>query len=82
MTLRLHPVYQELIEKAIRSHEKNRNPEGITSEDVDRARLYCYAFRRHTIGTFHATRQVLWRGRNRHRWRPHGGAGRARPSMT
>jgi hypothetical protein len=59
MTLRLHPVYQELIEKANRSHEKNRNPEGITAEDADRARLYAYAFRRHTIGTFHATREVL-----------------------
>lgn len=75
MTVRQHPVYRELIEKATRSHEKNRNPEGITSEDVERARLYCYAFRRHTIGTFHATRQAMlarpistplaaaWRGR-------------------
>ena len=59
MTLRLHSIYQELIEKANQSHEKNRNPEGVTGEDVDRARLYCYAFRRHTIGTFHATRHVL-----------------------
>jgi hypothetical protein len=59
MTLRMHPIYRELTEKAERSHEKNRNPEGITAEDMDRARLYCYAFRRHTIGTFHATRQVL-----------------------
>jgi hypothetical protein len=59
MNLRMHPGYQELVERARQSHEKNRNPEGITLEDVDRARLYCYAFRRHTIGTFHATRQVL-----------------------
>jgi hypothetical protein len=59
MTPQWHPVYQELVEKATRSHEKNRNPEGVTPEDIDRARLYCYAFRRHTIGTFHATRQVL-----------------------
>jgi mannose-6-phosphate isomerase-like protein (cupin superfamily) len=59
MTLQFHPVYQELVEKASRSHEKNRNPEGITAQDIQRARLYCYAFRRHTIGTFHATRQVL-----------------------
>ena len=59
MTLQTHPVYSELIEKASQSHEKNRNPEGITAQDVDRARLYCYAFRRHTIGTFHATRQLL-----------------------
>ena len=62
MTLRMHPGYQELVEKAQRSHEKNRNPEGITPEDADRARLYCYAFRRHTIGTFHATRQLLSAG--------------------
>jgi hypothetical protein len=59
MTFRLHPLYRELIEKAYRSHEKNRNPEGITAEDIERARLYCYAFRRHTIGTFHATRQAV-----------------------
>lgn len=59
MTSAWHPVYGELVEKAARSHEKNRNPEGIAAEDVDRARLYCYAFRRHTIGTFHATGQVL-----------------------
>ena len=59
MTFRMHPCYQQLVEKAQRSHEKNRSPEGITAEDVELARLYGYAFRRHTIGTFHATREIL-----------------------
>jgi len=29
VTLRLHPIYQELIEKATRSREKNRNLKGL-----------------------------------------------------
>jgi hypothetical protein len=57
--LRLHPAYEQLIEKATRSHEKNRSPEGVGSANVGRARLYSYAFRLHTIGTFHATRIAL-----------------------
>lgn len=59
MELRMHPVYGKLIEKAYLSHEKNRSPEGIAPDDVCRARLYSYAFRLHTIGTFHATGQAL-----------------------
>ena len=70
--MQLHPIDQELVDKAARSHNKNRNPEGITDADVDLARLYCYAFRRHTIGTFHATRQALWPGRSRRPRPPRG----------
>lgn len=55
----MHPGYQAIIEKAERSHEHNRNPEGIDEDDVALARLYCYAFRAHTIGTFHAARLAL-----------------------
>ncbi len=55
MTLRMHPAYKDLIDKAYQSHEKNRSPEGITADDITQARLYSYAYRLHTIGTFHAT---------------------------
>ena len=55
----MHAAYQELMEKARLSHEKNRSPEGIGPEDVELARLYSYAFRLHTIGTFHATREAI-----------------------
>ena len=55
MTLRMHQAYKDLIDKAYQSHEKNRSPEGITADDITQARLYSYAFRLHTIGTFHAT---------------------------
>jgi hypothetical protein len=55
----MHPEYAELIARAVRSHERSRNPDGITSGDVARARLYCHAFRLHTIGAFHAARVAL-----------------------
>lgn len=55
----MHPSYKRLVEKAQLSHEKNRSPEGITPEDISLARLYCYGFRLHTIGTFHATRLAI-----------------------
>jgi len=54
-----HPHYAHLIQLAERSHAENRNPAGIAENDVARARLYCYAFRRHTIGVFDATRRRL-----------------------
>ncbi len=59
MDLPTHPGYTRLAETAERSHSQNRSPHGITAEDVALARLYCYAFRRHTIGAFHATRQAI-----------------------
>ena len=55
----MHPTYEQLIDKARLSHEKNRSPEGITPDDVTVARLYSYGFRLHTIGTFHATRLAI-----------------------
>ena len=36
--------YERLIGKALASHERNRNPEGITDQDVARARLYSSDF--------------------------------------
>lgn len=57
--LPFHPSYARLVEKARASHERNRSPEGIDAADVAAARLYAYAFRLHTIGTFHATRLAL-----------------------
>lgn len=59
MDLRLHPAYEQLIDKAAQSHNKNRSPSGITAADVSLARLYSYAFRLHTIGGFHATRLAI-----------------------
>ena len=59
MSLRVHPALDELVHRAEASHRQGRNPAGITDDDVARARLYCYAFRLHVIGTFHATRLAL-----------------------
>ena len=56
MDLPMHPGYERLLQTAARSHRQNRCPHGITAEEVALARLYCHAFRRHTIGAFHATR--------------------------
>lgn len=59
MNPRMHENYRRVIEKAQSSHARNRNPTEITEEDVTLARLYCYAFRLHVIGAFHATREAL-----------------------
>ncbi len=56
---RLHPNYQALVEKAAWCHEKGRTSEGVSADDIARARLYSYAFRLHTIGAFHATRLAV-----------------------
>jgi mannose-6-phosphate isomerase-like protein (cupin superfamily) len=53
--LSAHTNYTLLIEKAKASHAQGRSPRGISDEEIALARLYCYAFRRHTIGAFHAT---------------------------
>lgn len=55
----MHAVYAELVEKARESHARHRSPSSVSSCDVGRARLYCYAFRGHTIGAFHATRLAI-----------------------
>ena len=55
----MHPAYDQLVAKARASHLANRNPAGITDDDIRTARLYGYAFRLHVIGTFHATRVAL-----------------------
>ena len=55
----MHENYRNLIEKAQRSHQQNRNPTEIDDRDIILARLYSYALRAHVIGVFHATRVAL-----------------------
>ena len=57
--LSAHANYTLLIEKASASHAQGRSPHSISDDEITLARLYCYAFRRHTIGAFHATREKL-----------------------
>ena len=59
MSLQTHPHYQALLEKAHDSHQNGRSTTDITDTDIAQARLYCHAFRIHTIGAFHATRITL-----------------------
>ena len=51
--------YQRLLEKARQCHEQGRRTDTIEATDVDLARLYAYAFRIHTIGSFSATGKAL-----------------------
>ncbi len=59
MSLKTHSSYARLVEIALQSHEKGRDPLGIAEEDIALARLYSYAYRNHAIGAFHATRVAL-----------------------
>ncbi|MCH2124951.1 MAG: hypothetical protein MK165_09165 [Pirellulaceae bacterium] len=59
MHLKMHPRYQQLVETAKDSHEKNRNPADVSSSDINLSRLYSYGFRLHVIGAFHAARVAL-----------------------
>jgi hypothetical protein len=59
MRLPMHAGYSQLVDKVRTSHAQGRRTDQITPEDIDLARLYCYAFRIHTIGAFHATRLAL-----------------------
>ena len=59
MQIRQHSNYRQLVARARSSHAHNRSPVGITDGDIDIARLYCYAFRLHTIGAFHATKAAI-----------------------
>ncbi len=54
-----HPAYTHLLEMACRAHSEGRNPNALTEQDIQRSRLYCYAYRRQAIGVFHATRVLL-----------------------
>ena len=51
--------YRQLVEKAQQSHEQGRRTDTIEATEVDLARLYAYAFRIHTIGSFYATGEAL-----------------------
>jgi len=55
----MHPGYRQRVDKAQTGHAQGRRTDGITARDVARARLYCYAFRTHTIGAFHATLRAV-----------------------
>src|SRR5262249_54226510 len=57
--LQMHPTYAGIVEKAYASHRSNRDPKDISPSDIIHARLYTYAFRRHVIGAFDATRKAL-----------------------
>jgi hypothetical protein len=59
VNLNMHPAYARLVELAARSHQSGRATHGIGQADADLARLYCYGFRPHTIGAFHATRMAV-----------------------
>ena len=59
MRLPLHTSYSQLLEKVRASHDQGRRTDQIDRADTDLARLYCYAYRIHTIGAYHATRLVL-----------------------
>src|SRR5262249_29733670 len=49
----------EVLEEAQWSHAHGRSVFCISQRDTDLARLFSYAFRSHTIGTFHATSTAL-----------------------
>ena len=51
--------YRRLVEKAQQSHQQGRRTDTIEAAEVDLARLYAYAFRIHTIGSFYATGEAL-----------------------
>ena len=55
----MHQNYSRLVALAAESHSRGRDPFLATERDIALARLYSYAFRRHVIGAFHATRQKL-----------------------
>jgi quercetin dioxygenase-like cupin family protein len=57
--MKTHPNYSRLVALAAESHSRGRDPFLATGRDIALARLYSYAFRRHVIGAFHATRQEL-----------------------
>lgn len=59
LQLTMHNAYERIAAKAQASHKHGRGAEDITDEDVILARLYSYAFRVHTIGAYHATREAL-----------------------
>ncbi len=57
--LTMHANYAGLVEKASLSHQSFRDPKNISPNDVVHVHLYAYAFRRHVIGAFDATRKAL-----------------------
>ena len=58
-SMKMHQNYSRLVSLAAESHSRGRDPFLANERDIALARLYSYAFRRHVIGAFHATRQEL-----------------------
>src|SRR5215831_4256427 len=56
MNLRCSESYQITLDKARWSHANGRRVFHIEERDIQRGRLFAYAFRSQTIGLFHATR--------------------------
>jgi len=59
MSLQGSDSYAEVIDKACWSHSNGRSVFHISQNDVDSARLFCYAYRSLAVGTFHATRVAI-----------------------
>ncbi|MSP93616.1 MAG: hypothetical protein EXR79_17790, partial [Myxococcales bacterium] len=54
-----HPAYDGLAQRALACLQGRRDVSGLADVDIQRARLYAYAYRTQTIGSFHATREAL-----------------------
>lgn len=57
--MRVSEAYNQIIDKARWSHAHGRSVFHIEQPDSDFARLFSYAYRSQTIGTFHATRVAI-----------------------
>ncbi len=51
--------YRELSDRVLVSIDGRRDVSHLAPADIDLARLYAYAYRTQTVGTFHATRTAL-----------------------
>lgn len=55
----MNPRYRDLAALAQAAIDGRRDVSQLTQADIDLARLYAYAYRTQTVGTFHATRLAL-----------------------
>jgi len=59
MSLHVSDAYAHVVDKARWSHAHGRSIDHIDASDIEGGRLFSYAFRTQTIGTFHATRVAI-----------------------
>ena len=52
-------TYRRLAETALECHRQGRRADLLAADDIAFARLYCYGFRGHIIGSFHAVGEAL-----------------------